>query len=208
MGYIFSHLDQVLDLTLQHIQITAVAVILAVAIGVPLGILITRWRRLYPIVLSVSGLLYTIPSLALFAFLLPFLGLGVMPTILALVLYSQLAIVRNTAVGIDGVDHAIIEAATGMGMTRQQILRRVQFPLALPVIMAGIRTITVMDIGVATIAAYIGAGGLGVLIFRGITSVYPEMIIAGALPVAILALFADLVLDRLGLVLKPKGVGQ
>ena len=171
MRYLLSHFDQVLELTLQHIQVTLVAVILAVAIGVPLGILIARWRRLDSLVLGVAGLLYTIPSLALFAFLLPFLGLGVKPTILALILYSQLAIVRNTAVGINNVDRAIIEAATGMGMTHQQILRKVELPLALPVIMAGVRTVTVMDIGVATIAAYIGAGGLGVHLFRGINTV-------------------------------------
>ncbi len=114
MGYILSHADQVLVLTMEHLQVTAVAVILAVVVGVPLGILVTRLRWLYPLVLGTAGVLYTIPSLALFAFLIPFLGLGVKPTILALILYSQLSIVRNTAVGINTVDRAIVEAARGM----------------------------------------------------------------------------------------------
>ncbi len=205
MNYIFAHMGQMVELTVQHLRTTLIAVGLAVALGVPLGILITRWRWLYSPVLAVTGVLYTIPSLALFAFLLPMLGLGVRPTIVALVLYSQLAIVRNTAVGINNVDRAIIEAATGMGMTNAQILRMVELPLALPVIMAGVRTVTVMDIGVATIAAYIGAGGLGVLIFQGITSVYPDKILAGALPVALLALLADYLLARLERALTPGG---
>lgn len=208
MGYILSHADQVLILTMEHLQVTAVAVILAVAVGVPLGILVTRLRWLYPLVLGTAGVLYTIPSLALFAFLIPFLGLGVKPTILALILYSQLSIVRNTAVGINTVDRAIVESARGMGMTDGQILRMVQLPLALPIVMAGVRTITVMDIGVATIAAYIGAGGLGVLIFRGIASLHPEQIIAGAVPVALLAVLADYLLARLESALRPKGVGR
>ncbi|MCL4371331.1 MAG: ABC transporter permease [Chloroflexi bacterium] len=208
MGYILSHADQVLVLTMEHLQVTAVAVILAVVVGVPLGILVTRLRWLYPLVLGTAGVLYTIPSLALFAFLIPFLGLGVKPTILALILYSQLSIVRNTAVGINTVDRAIVEAARGMGMTNGQILRMVQLPLALPIVMAGVRTITVMDIGVATIAAYIGAGGLGVLIFRGIASLYPEQIIAGAAPVALLAVLADYLLARMESALRPKGVGR
>lgn len=208
MGYMLSHADQVLVLTMEHLQVTVVAVILAVSVGMPLGILVTRWRWLYPLVLGTAGVLYTIPSLALFAFLIPFLGLGVKPTILALILYSQLSIVRNTAVGIDSVDRAIVEAARGMGMTNRQILRMVQLPLALPVVMAGVRTITVMDIGIATIAAYIGAGGLGVLIFRGIASLHPEQIIAGAVPVALLAVLADHLLSRLERALRPRGVGR
>jgi osmoprotectant transport system permease protein len=207
MSYILSHADQVLVLTMEHLQVTVVAVLLAVAIGVPLGILVTRLRWLHPPVLGAAGVLYTIPSLALFAFFIPFLGLGVKPTIIALVLYSQLAIIRNTAVGINTVDRAIVEAAQGMGMTNRQILRMVQLPLALPIVMAGVRTVTVMSIGVATIAAYIGAGGLGVLIFRGIASLYPEQIIAGAVPVALLAILADHLLARLETALRPRGAG-
>ncbi|MCA1553573.1 MAG: ABC transporter permease [Chloroflexi bacterium] len=208
LDYLFAHLDLVGERTVRHLQVTAIAVVIAVMIGVPLGILVARWRRLEPLVLGVTGLLYTIPSLALFAFLLPLLGLGEKPTIVALILYSQLAIVRNTMVGIVGVDRAVIEAAHGMGMQRNQILRMVQLPLALPLIMAGIRTATVMDIGVATIAAFIGAGGLGVFIFQGISRLYPEMIVAGALPVAVLALLADFVLGIVERVVRPRGVGR
>ncbi len=208
LDYLFAHLDLVLERSVQHLQVTAIAVIVAVSIGVPLGIAVARWRRLEPFVLGTASLLYTIPSLALFAFLLPFLGLGEKPTIIALILYSQLAIVRNTMVGINGVDRAVVEAAHGMGMQRNQILTMVQLPLALPLIMAGIRTITVMGIGVATIAAFIGAGGLGVFIFQGISRLYPEMIIAGALPVALLALAADFALSLVERVVRPRGVGR
>ncbi len=206
LDYIFAHPNEILELTRQHLQITAVAVILSILIGVPLGILVARTRSLQPAILGTASLLYTIPSLALFAFLIPFLGLGDKSTILALILYSQLTIIRNTVVGIQGVSPGIIESATGMGMTRAQILTKVQLPLAVPLIMAGVRTVTVMDIGIATIAAFIGAGGLGVLIYNGIARLYPEMIVAGALPVAVLALLADFILHRVEDFLRPRGL--
>ncbi len=141
--------------------------------------------------LSVASVLYTIPALALFAMMIPFFGLGMKPTIIALILYSQLAIIRNTITGIENIDKSIIEAAIGMGMTKWELLFKVQLPLGLPVIMAGVRMVTVMAIGIATIASYIGAGGLGDLIFLGMFTVDADIILAGAIPIVIMALIAD-----------------
>jgi osmoprotectant transport system permease protein len=142
-------------------------------------------------VLSAAGILYTVPSVALFALLIPVLGLGLKPTVLALVLYSQLVLIRNTAVGITEVDPALLQAAQGMGMTNAQRFWRVEVPLAIPVIFAGVRTATVMAIGLASIAAYIGAGGLGVLIFQGISTGNTDQVLTGAVAVSLLALVAD-----------------
>ena len=202
MRYLVEHFDTVWMHTLEHIEITAVAVGLAIAIGVPLGIAVTRVPRLEGDVLGAASLFYLIPSLALFAVLIPVTGLGTAPAIIGIVLYAQLVLIRNTAVGINNTDAALIEAGKGMGMTGRQILWHVQVPLALPAIMAGIRVATVMSIGVASIAAYLGVGGLGTLIYRGMQSLYTDMVIAGALPVSLLAIVAErllvLVERRLG----------
>ncbi|WP_227764457.1 ABC transporter permease [Zhaonella formicivorans] len=197
MRYILQNPGNVLSLTLAHIEISAVAVLASVLIGVPIGIILTRVKFLKGFVIGVAGVLYTIPSLALFAFLIPFFGLGFKPTIIALILYSQLAIIRNTASGIESIEPNIIEAATGMGMNRRELLFLVQLPLGLPVIMAGVRMITVMSIGIATIAAYIGAGGLGDLIFQGMFTVDADLIVAGAIPICLLALLSDYLLIKL-----------
>jgi osmoprotectant transport system permease protein len=173
---------------------------IAVAIGVPLGLVIVRHPRLRTVSLAVASILQTIPSLALFGFLipLPFIGgIGAHTAIVALVLYALLPILRNTFVGLTSLDPAILEAAEGMGMTEQQILFRVRLPLASSFIMAGIRTATVITIGIATIAAAIGAGGLGTFIFRGVAMVSDAVILAGAIPAAILALFTDFLLGQL-----------
>lgn len=196
MRYILQNPEKVLSLTWDHLEISLAAVLISVAIGVPIGILLTRARFLQSPVLGIAGVLYTIPSLALFAMLIPFFGLGFKPTIIALILYSQLAIIRNTVSGIENIEPSIIEAATGMGMTGRQLLFMVQLPLGLPVIMAGVRMITVMAIGIATIAAYIGAGGLGDLIFQGMFTIDTDMIIAGALPICLLALMSDYLLVK------------
>ena len=164
----------------------------------PVGILVTRVRWLAPIVLNVTGILYTVPSLALFAILIPYTGLGFRTATIALVMYSLLAIVRNTAEGIDSVLPATIDAARGMGMTGRQRLFLVELPLALPVILVGVRIATVAAIGIATIAATIGAGGLGRLIFDGMRSLDTDRIIAGALVASVLALLADWGIGRLG----------
>lgn len=191
MRYILQHPDLVLKLTLEHIQISAISVIISLVIGVIIGIILTRVKFLQAPVIGFAGVLYTIPALALFAMLIPFMGLGLKPTVFALILYSQLAIVRNTVSGIETIDPSIIEVAKGMGMTGWQRLFMVELPLGLPVIMAGVRMVTVMAIGVATIASFISAGGLGDLIYLGMQTVDLNIIFAGALPLIILTLGAD-----------------
>lgn len=181
----------------EHLYLVGVSVGIAVLIGLPLGVLLTRRRRYRGPVLGTANVVQTIPSLALLGFLIPvpFLGgLGVRPAVVALVAYALLPIIRNTYEGIRGIDGAIREAGVAMGMTPTQLLMRVEIPLGLGVIVGGIRLATVIGIGVATIAAFIGAGGLGVFIFRGISMVDAEVILAGAVPAALLALAADLAL--------------
>ena len=191
MSYLIHRSADAARLTGQHIEIVGAAIIVAVVIGVPAGILATRARWLEAPVINITGVLYTIPSLALFAVLIPVLGLGARPAIVALALYSLLVIVRNTVVGLRTVDPAAVDAARGMGMTAWERLVLVEIPLALPVILAGVRAATVASIGVATIAAYIGAGGLGVLIFDGIRTLDPDPVIAGTLLASALALAVD-----------------
>ena len=189
-----------------HVLLVVISVGLATAIGVPLGILLTRrpgWQRL---VLGTASAVQTIPSLALFGLLIPvpFIGgIGTRTALIALTLYSLLPVLRNTVVGISGVDPAVREAGRGLGMTDAQLLRRVELPLAASVILAGIRLATVIGIGLATIAAAIGAGGLGVFIFRGVAMVDNRTILAGALPAAALALGADALLGALERRLQP-----
>jgi osmoprotectant transport system permease protein len=171
-----------------------VSTALAVAIGVPLGVVLTRRPRLARPVLGFANVVQTIPSLALFGFLIPMPligGIGARTAIAALIVYALLPILRNTHAGISSVDPAVIESATGLGMTPRQRLRLVELPLALPVVLAGVRIATVVSIGLATIAAAIGAGGLGVLIYRGVAIVDHRLILAGAVPAALLALAAD-----------------
>jgi osmoprotectant transport system permease protein len=180
--------------TAEHIVLVAASMAIAIAVGVPMGMLMVGHRRMRGVALSAASVLQTIPSLALFGFLipLPFIGgIGKRTAIVALVLYALLPILRNTFVGLSGIDPAVLEAAEAMGMTDSQILWRVRLPLAMSVIMAGIRTATVITIGVATIAAAIGAGGLGTFIFRGVAMVSDAVILAGAIPAAALALLAD-----------------
>jgi osmoprotectant transport system permease protein len=170
------------------------SILLAVAIGIPLGILVTRVPRLNKLVLGSANIIQTIPSLALFGFLLPAPWIGERAdrlAILALMLYALLPLIRNTYTGIRGVDPAVVEAGRGMGMTDRQLLLQVELPLALGVILAGVRVATVLCIGLATIAAAIGAGGLGEFIFRGLAMVNNQVILAGAVPAALLAIFAD-----------------
>jgi osmoprotectant transport system permease protein len=195
-----SHRVEILAATREHLILVLISMIIAVAIGVPLGLALVMHPRLRAGALAVASIFQTIPSLALFGFLipLPFLGgIGTRTAIVALVLYALLPILRNTYVGLTGVDLAILEAAEAMGMTEDQILFRVRLPLATSFILAGIRTATVITIGVATIAAAIGAGGLGTFIFRGVAMVSDAVILAGAIPAALLALLADFLLGLL-----------
>ncbi|GAB3558863.1 ABC transporter permease/substrate-binding protein [Spirosoma fluminis] len=189
--------DKLLEQTLTHIGLTFVSLLFALLIGVPLGILIARQKRLASSVLGVAGVLQTVPSVALLGFLIPLLGIGVGPALVALFLYALLPIIRNTYVGITEVSPPIIEAAQGVGMTDRQVLTKIKLPLALPVIFAGVRTATVINVGVATLAAYVAAGGLGEFIFGGIALSNVNMMLAGAIPAALLAVGFDLGLARL-----------
>lgn len=194
--FIANNLGVIGSLGLEHISIVAVAVGLAILTGVPIGIAITQNRAAADAVLYVASIVVTIPSIALFGLMIPVLsligqGIGWLPAVTAILLYSQLPIIRNTYTAITNVDPALREAARGMGMTPIQRLWQVEMPISVPVIMAGVRTAVVMNIGVAAIAAYIGAGGLGVLISRGISQSDPRQLIAGAVAVSLLAIMAD-----------------
>ncbi|SRR3989441_453423 len=191
---------EVLELTLEHLWLVGVSMALAVLIGIPLGILITRWPKLNKPVLGGANIIQTVPSLALFGFLLPVPWIGERAdrlAILALTLYALLPLIRNTYTGIRGVDRAVVEAGRGMGMTDRQLLFQVELPLALGVIIAGVRVATVISVGLATIAAAIGAGGLGEFIFRGLAMVSNQLILVGAIPAAALAMLADVSLGWL-----------
>src|SRR5881398_1108729 len=182
---------ELLGLTCQHVYLVAVSTGAAIVVGVPLGIALTRRPAWRAPVLGLANVFQTIPSLALFGFLIPVLGIGAWTAIAALIVYALLPIIRNTYTGIAGVDPAVREAGRGMGMTDGELLRLVELPLAAGVILAGIRVATVVSVGVATIGAAIGAGGLGVYIFRGVATVDDTLIMAGALPAALMALAAD-----------------
>ena len=197
---------EVWGLTLQHLWLVGASTVLAVLIGIPLGIAITRWPALNKPILGSANVIQTIPSLALFGFLLPAPWIGARAdrlAILALTLYALLPLIRNTYTGIKGVDPAVVEAGRGMGMTDRQLLWQVQLPLALAVIVAGVRVATVLSVGIATIAAAIGAGGLGEYIFRGLAMVNNQLILAGAIPAAVLAIGADVILGWLEKKLSP-----
>ena len=198
--FFLEHRAEILAATASHLALVLIAMAFAIAIAVPLGMLIVHRRTLRNLALGIASVFQTIPSLALFGFLIPipFIGgIGRRTAIVALVLYALLPILRNTYVGLTGIDPAVVEAAEAMGMTQSQIMWRVRLPLARAVILAGIRTATIITIGVATIAAAIGAGGLGTFIFRGVAMVSDAVILAGAVPAALLAIVADLLLGWL-----------
>ena len=188
--------DKLFTQTLQHIGLTFISLFIAVLVGLPLGIWIARKKQFSGPILGIAGVLQTIPSIALLGFMIPLLGIGAKPAIVALLLYALLPIIRNTYTGITGVDAAVKEAALAMGMSKWQILFKVELPLAMPVILAGIRTATVINVGVATLASYIAAGGLGEFIFGGISLNNTNMILAGAIPAALLAIIFDFLLSR------------
>ncbi|MBZ5679817.1 MAG: ABC transporter permease [Acidobacteriia bacterium] len=205
--FLAQNFRQVLQLTLEHLWLVGVSTVLAALIGIPLGILIAHRPVLNRPVLGGANIIQTIPSLALFGFLLPVPWLGDRAerlAILALTLYALLPVIRNTFTGIRGVDPAVVESARGMGMTGRQLLWQVELPLAMSVILSGVRVAVVISVGLATIAAAIGAGGLGELIFRGLAMVNNQLILAGAIPAAFLALFADFSLGWLERRLRPQ----
>lgn len=193
-----------ITLTLQHLQISLIAIVAATIIGLSLGIAISHYQRSSSIVLGLTNFIYTIPSIALFGFLIPFSGIGNTTAIIALAIYALLPMVRNTYIGITGIDREIIEAARGMGSTPMQILYHIQLPLAFPVILSGLRNMVVMTIALAGIAAFIGAGGLGVAIYRGITTNNGALTIAGSLLIAVLALLTDWCIGRYEIRFKKK----
>jgi osmoprotectant transport system permease protein len=204
--FILQNHAEVLELTLEHLGMVVASTLLAVVVGIPLGILISRRPGWNKPVLGSANIIQTIPSLALFGFLLPVPWIGARSerlAILALTLYALLPMIRNTYAGIKGVDPLVVEAGRGMGMTDRQLLFQVQMPLALGVIIAGVRVATVISVGLATIAAAIGAGGLGEYIFRGLAMVNNQLILAGAIPAALLALLADVSLGWLEKRLSP-----
>jgi len=194
--FMYQQSGKLFEQTTTHIGLTFISLLLSVVTCLPLGILIARKQQLSGFVLGFAGILQTIPSIALLGFMIPLLGIGAKPAIVALMLYAFLPIIRNTYTGITGVNPSVTDAAKGMGMSPSQILLRVELPLAMPVILAGIRTATVINVGVATLAAYIAAGGLGEFIFGGIALNNTNMILAGALPAAALAIVFDFLLSR------------
>jgi osmoprotectant transport system permease protein len=205
--FMLDNRDQVLQLTLEHLRLVGLSTLFAALAGIPLGIVIARWPAFQKIVLGSANIIQTIPSLALFGFLLPAPWIGDRATrlaVLTLTLYALLPIIRNTYTGIRGVDPAVVEAARGMGLTESQLLLQVQLPLALSVILSGVRVAVVISVGLATIAAAIGAGGLGEFIFRGLAMVDNTVILAGAIPAAALALAVDFSIGWLENRLQPR----
>ncbi|GJM20528.1 MAG: ABC transporter permease [Planctomycetota bacterium] len=202
-----ARLPDTLRLTGEHLKLSFGAVLAAVLFSVPLGIALARRPHLSQLALNATGVLQTIPSLALLAFMIPVLGLGLPAAYAALFLYALLPILRNTVTGLRGVDAELVDAARGLGLSRRQILRHVELPLALPTIMAGVRTSAIISIGVATLAAFVGAGGLGDPILTGLQLNDMRLVLAGALPAALLAVITDVGLERLERRLTPRGVG-
>ena len=191
LTYILHNSDRVFRLTIEHLELVGISIFAATVIGIPLGVAASRNTTLKRWSLAFANVAQTVPSLALFGFLIPATGIGARTAVIALALYALLPILQNTCVGIAGVDRSVIEAARGMGMTARQMLWQVELPLATGVILAGLRVAAVTSVGVATIAAAIGAGGLGTFIFQGLTMVNNNVILAGAVPAAILAILAD-----------------
>lgn len=192
--YVSQNANQIFELLIQHIQLTAIAVLLAMLIGIPIGIFISYKKKTSKYVLAVANVIQAIPSMALLGFMIPLMGIGALPAIVAVVLYSLLPIIKNVYTGIDNINPQTVDAARGIGLTRFQILTKVEIPLALPVIMTGVRVASVTAVGLMTMAAFIGAGGLGSLVFAGIRTVNTNQILAGAIPACILALLIDFIL--------------
>lgn len=196
--------DFFLKLTLEHLKISGISIIIATLIGGILGILISEYKKTSTLVLSITNFLYTIPSISLLGFLIPFSGIGNTTAIIALTIYALLPMIRNTYAGIDNIDKSIIESARGMGSTEFQILYKIKIPLATTVILAGFKNMVVMTIALAGISSFIGAGGLGVAVYRGITTNNQTMTIAGSLLIALLALLCDLIIGGIEKIIKRK----
>lgn len=206
LTYLLENKEQVLTLLVEHINLTVLSVTLAVLIGVPLGILISHFAKINKPIMMIANVIQAVPSMALLGFLIPFLGIGVIPSVFMVVLYSLLPIIKNTFTSISSINPQIIEAAEGIGMTKFQILFKVQIPMALPIIMAGVRISAVTAVGLMTMAAFIGAGGLGYLVFSGIRTANNYQILAGAIPACLLALFIDFLASVIEKAVVPEGI--
>lgn len=197
MNYLTKNMDKVLGLLIEHVVLVAISLAISICIAIPIAAVISKFKKAQAPVIGTFGIIYTIPSLALFSFLIPLLGLGIKPAIVSLILYSQMILVRNMVAGIKGIDSSIFEAAAGMGMSKSRIFWKITLPLALPVLIAGIRIAAISMIGTATIAAFINAGGLGRLIFEGIYQDHSDKIIAGTVAVVVLAVSTEVALRLL-----------
>lgn len=204
--YMLANWALLLKLTWEHLEITGVAILFSIIVAVPLGIILTHFKLGSRVVIGIIGVLQTIPSMALLALMIPFLGIGFKPAVTALFLYSLLPIVSNTYLGVKAVTPDLIEAAKGMGMNKFQILTKVQIPISMSVIVGGIRTATIICVGTATLGALIGSGGLGSIIYRGLQCLNNVYIIVGALLSAVLALLLDLLLYSFEIMIKPRGL--
>lgn len=194
VDFLLKYYDRILTLFLEHLMLTSLSLAIALLIALPVGLLLSRIKWIAIPLLSVLGILYSVPSLAMFAFLIPIVGLGVKPAIIALVAYSQLILVRNVMVGFQSIDAAIVEAGRGMGLSSLQLFWKIELPLALPVILGGIRIATISTIGIATIAAWINAGGLGVILFEGLYQNHTPKMIWGTIFVSLLAIISNQIL--------------
>ena len=206
ISFVIDRKAEITDLFIQHIQLTIFSIVIAIAIAIPLGILIVRYRKLSTPVIGLANVIQSVPSLALLGFLIPVLGIGSKPAIIMVVMYSLLPIVKNTFTGLTNISPSLIEAADGMGLTNTQVLLKVRFPLAMPIIMSGIRISAVTAVGLMTIAAFIGAGGLGYLVFSGVQTVNNNMILAGAIPACFLAIFLDFIIGKVENIVIPEGI--
>lgn len=206
INFVIDRKTEILHLFIQHVQLTLFSVLLSVAIAIPLGILIVRYRKLSGPVIGFTNIVQSIPSLALLGFLIPMLGIGSKPAIIMVVMYSLLPIVKSTFTGLTNINPSLIEAADGMGLTTTQVLLKVRFPLAMPIIMSGVRISSVTAVGLMTIAAFIGAGGLGYLVFSGVSTVNNNMILAGAIPACLLAISLDYIIGKVENIVVPQGI--
>ncbi|MBU3159430.1 ABC transporter permease subunit [Clostridium frigoris] len=206
IDFLVERKTQIMDLFIQHIQLTIFAILVAIVIAIPLSILIVKYRKLSAPVIGFANVIQSLPSLALLGFLIPVLGIGSKPAIIMVVMYSLLPILKNTFAGLTTISPALIEAADGMGLTNTQVLIKVRFPLAMPIIMSGIRISAVTAVGLMTIAAFVGAGGLGYLVFSGVQTVNNNMILAGAIPACFLAIFIDFILGKVEDIVVPEGI--
>ena len=204
LNYLLDNSSEIIQLLIEHIELTFLSVMIAIVIGVPIGILISYVKKLGKPIIAISNIMQAIPSMALLGFMIPFLGIGTIPAIIMVVLYSLLPIIKNTYIGLENINAEVIEAAEGIGLTKWQILTKVQIPLALPVIMGGVRISAVSAVGLMTLAAFCGAGGLGYLVYAGIRSINNMQILAGAIPACLLALFIDYLLGIVENLVTPK----